>query len=105
MKTWFITGASRGFGALVAERALANGANVVAAARNPNALVERLGKRPNLLALSLDVADEVPAKAEVEKFGRIDVVLNNAGFGLMGLSKRPRRLKSRLSTVRTCSIF
>jgi len=46
MKTWFITGASRGFGALVAERALAKGDGVVATARNPKAIVERFGITP-----------------------------------------------------------
>ena len=88
MKTWFITGASRGFGALVAERALAQGDNVVATARDPRAVEQRLGGQPRLLPLPLDVTDEAQAKgaaaAAVERFGAIDVLLNNAGFGLMG---------------------
>jgi NAD(P)-dependent dehydrogenase (short-subunit alcohol dehydrogenase family) len=88
MKTWFITGASRGFGALVAERALALGDNVVATARDPEAVEQRLGGQPRLLPLPLDVTDEAQAKgaaaAAVERFGAIDVLLNNAGFGLMG---------------------
>lgn len=88
MKTWFITGASRGFGALVAERALALGDNVVATARAPRAVEQRLGGQPRLLPLPLDVTDEAQAKgaaaAAVERFGAIDVLLNNAGFGLMG---------------------
>lgn len=88
MKTWFITGASRGFGARIAELALAQGDNVVATARNPSTLTERLGDHPNLLAIALDVTDEEQAKvavsAAVECFGRIDVLLNNAGFGLLG---------------------
>lgn len=88
MKTWFITGASRGFGALVTERALAQGDAVVATARNPRQIVERFGDQPNLLALALDVTDEAQAIAAAEvaiaRFGSIDVLLNNAGFGLMG---------------------
>lgn len=88
MKTWFITGASRGFGALVTERALAKGDAVVATARNPKSITDRFGTHTNLLALPLDVADEAQAisaaKAAVERFGSIDVLLNNAGFGLLG---------------------
>lgn len=88
MKTWFITGASRGFGALITERALAKGDNVVATARNPQTVIDRFGDHANLLAVALDVTDEAQAiaaaKAAVERFGRIDVLLNNAGFGLLG---------------------
>lgn len=86
MKTWFITGASRGFGALIAARALAKGDAVVATARN--AVIEQIGVHPNLLAVALDVADEAQARAAADaaiaRFGRIDILLNNAGFGLMG---------------------
>ena len=88
MKTWFITGASRGFGALIAERALAKGDAVVATARNPRAITDRFGEQPNLLALALDVSDEAQAvaaaQAAVDRFGGIDVLLNNAGYGLLG---------------------
>jgi NAD(P)-dependent dehydrogenase (short-subunit alcohol dehydrogenase family) len=88
MRTWFITGASRGFGALIAERALAKGDAVVATARNPKTVIDRLGAHPNLLAVALDVTDETQAfaavKAAVAKFGRIDVLVNNAGYGLLG---------------------
>lgn len=88
MKTWFITGASRGFGALIAEHALAQGHNVVATARNPKAVTERLGQHPQLLPLALDVTDEAQARdaaaAAVARFGSIDVLLNNAGYGLLG---------------------
>jgi len=88
MQSWFITGASRGFGLRVARLALAEGHNVVATARRESAVVEELGAHPNLLALSLDVTDEEQARAAaaaaVERFGRIDVLLNNAGFGLLG---------------------
>ena len=88
MKVWFITGASRGFGALVAERALANGDAVVATARDSQKIVERFGDRSNLLPITLDVTDAAQARAAAEEavrqFGRIDVLLNNAGYGLLG---------------------
>jgi NAD(P)-dependent dehydrogenase (short-subunit alcohol dehydrogenase family) len=88
MKTWFITGASRGFGALVVERALAKGDAVVAAARRPQAVIDRFGTHPGLLAVGLDVTDEAravaAAKGAIDRFGRIDILLNNAGFGLVG---------------------
>ncbi|KWK69512.1 short-chain dehydrogenase [Burkholderia ubonensis] len=87
-RVWFITGASRGIGALIAEAALADGNAVVAAGRHVPAIVERLGESAALLPVELDVTDEAQAKAAVqaavEKFGRIDVLVNNAGFGLLG---------------------
>jgi NAD(P)-dependent dehydrogenase (short-subunit alcohol dehydrogenase family) len=87
-RVWFITGASRGIGALIAEAALADGNAVVAAGRKVSAIVERLGESAALLPVALDVTDEAQAKAAVqaalEKFGRIDVLINNAGFGLLG---------------------
>ncbi|RAS39349.1 oxidoreductase [Paraburkholderia bryophila] len=87
-RVWLITGAARGIGALIAEAALADGNAVVAAGRNVAAIVERLGDSPALLPVALDVTDEAQAKAAVqaavEKFGRVDVLVNNAGFGLLG---------------------
>jgi NAD(P)-dependent dehydrogenase (short-subunit alcohol dehydrogenase family) len=87
-KTWFITGASRGFGALIAEQALERGDNVVATARDPERVASRLGDSPNLLAVALDVTNDAQAHAAadaaVARFGRIDILLNNAGFGLLG---------------------
>ncbi|MBB3259333.1 NAD(P)-dependent dehydrogenase (short-subunit alcohol dehydrogenase family) [Paraburkholderia bannensis] len=87
-RVWFITGASRGIGALIAEAALADGNAVVAAGRNAKAIAERLGDSAALLPVALDVTDEAQAKAAVqtaiEHFGRIDVLVNNAGFGLLG---------------------
>ena len=88
MRTWFITGASRGFGALIAKEALNAGDAVVATARNPQSAIDAIGDHPNLLALPLDVTNEAQAHeaaaAAVKRFGRIDILVNNAGFGLLG---------------------
>lgn len=88
MRTWFITGASRGFGILIAEQALRAGDAVIATARNPQDITDRLGDQPNLLAVRLDVTREEQthqAVAEgIKRFGRIDVLINNAGFGVLG---------------------
>jgi NAD(P)-dependent dehydrogenase (short-subunit alcohol dehydrogenase family) len=86
-KTWLITGASRGFGAEIAKAALASGDTVIATARNQTAL-QWLGASKRLLTLSMDVTNETQVQAAVaaglEKFGQIDVLVNNAGFGLLG---------------------
>lgn len=88
MKTWFITGASRGLGAEIADRALRAGDNVVATARDPSALSSRFGERANLLAARLDVTQPTEPNAAVQaalgRFGAIDVLVNNAGHGLVG---------------------
>ena len=88
MKVWFITGASRGFGALMTKGALASGDAVVATARNPKTITEQFGDHPNLLAVALDVTNEDQARqaaaAAVARFGRIDILANNAGYGLLG---------------------
>jgi NAD(P)-dependent dehydrogenase (short-subunit alcohol dehydrogenase family) len=89
MSVWFITGASRGFGLQIARDALARGHRVVATARNTAAVYDALPDGgENLLAVALDVTDERQAKAAVdaavERFGRIDVLINNAGRGLLG---------------------
>lgn len=88
MKTWFITGASRGFGLLIAKVALARGDNVIATARQPQSVIAALDNHPSLLALPLDVTDEAAAASAVRqamaRFGRIDILVNNAGYGLLG---------------------
>lgn len=87
-KVWFITGASRGFGALIAKDALARGDKVVATARNPKTVVDALGNHPNLLAVKLDVTDEqaaiAAAQQAIQHFSRVDILVNNAGYGLLG---------------------
>lgn len=88
MKVWFITGASRGFGALITQEALAAGDAVVATARDPKTITDKIGEHPNVLAVRLDVTQEAQAqeavRAAVKRFGRIDILLNNAGYGLLG---------------------
>ena len=88
-KVWFITGSSRGFGRVWAEAALERGDKVVATARNPatlQPLVTLYGQ--SILPLALDVTDRAAAFEAVAKgreaFGRLDVVLNNAGYGQLG---------------------
>jgi NAD(P)-dependent dehydrogenase (short-subunit alcohol dehydrogenase family) len=81
-KVWLITGAGRGMGVDIAKAALAAGYNVVATGRNINSVAKAIGEAQNLLVVKLDVTSEVDAKAAVdaavEKFGRIDVLVNNA---------------------------
>jgi NAD(P)-dependent dehydrogenase (short-subunit alcohol dehydrogenase family) len=81
-KVWLITGAARGLGADIAKAALAAGHAVVATARNPDAITTALGLHDDLLAVPLDVTDAVAAEAAVaaaiDRFGRIDVLVNNA---------------------------
>ncbi|RAU91144.1 oxidoreductase [Mycolicibacter senuensis] len=88
MGVWFITGASRGFGLQIARDLLDRGHQVVATARQAAAVTEALGPHDNLLAVALDVTDEAQARqavaAAIERFGRIDVLINNAGRGLLG---------------------
>jgi NAD(P)-dependent dehydrogenase (short-subunit alcohol dehydrogenase family) len=87
-QVWFVTGASRGFGLEIARAALDRGEAVVAAARSPQDVERALGRHANLLAVELDVTNEgqAPAAAEaaVKRFGQIDVLVNNAGRGLVG---------------------
>ncbi|MEG3960192.1 oxidoreductase [Microcoleus sp. herbarium2] len=86
-RTWLITGASRGLGAEIAKAVLAAGDRLIATARK-QADLQQFGTNKDVLLLSMDVTDEAQVKAAIatslEKFGQIDVLVNNAGFGLLG---------------------
>ncbi|MFE9941947.1 MULTISPECIES: SDR family NAD(P)-dependent oxidoreductase [Streptomyces] len=88
MSTWFITGASRGLGLEIARAALRNGDTVVAAARNPRNLPDDLRQSDRVLGVTLDVTrtEDITGAVEmaVRHFGGIDVLVNNAGRGLLG---------------------
>jgi len=88
-KVWFITGASRGFGRVWADAALKRGDKVAATARKLESIAdlkEKYGE--NVLTLALDVTNHEQVKTAIEKahahFGRLDIVLNNAGYSLVG---------------------
>jgi NAD(P)-dependent dehydrogenase (short-subunit alcohol dehydrogenase family) len=89
-KIWFITGSSRGFGRKFAEAALSRGDKVAATARNTDSLADLVAAHGDqILPLPLDVTDKAAVTRAVqqaqERFGRLDVVVNNAGFGLYGM--------------------
>jgi NAD(P)-dependent dehydrogenase (short-subunit alcohol dehydrogenase family) len=89
MKIWFITGTSRGFGKEWTKAALARGDKVAAAARDTGTLKDLAGKYgDDILPITLDVTDREADFAAVKRahdhFGRLDVVVNNAGYGLFG---------------------
>ena len=85
---WLITGASRGFGSEFARCALEHGCRVAATARKPEAITQALGKHENLLPVALDVTkqDQIDKAIGtiIATFGRIDVLVNNAGYGIFG---------------------
>lgn len=88
-KTWLVTGASKGLGLALVKQLLATGQNVTATSRNTEALVAAAGgAQDNLLALYANLADDASVKdaiaKTVERFGRVDVVINNAGYGIGG---------------------
>ncbi|WP_296143307.1 oxidoreductase [uncultured Flavobacterium sp.] len=87
-KVWFITGASKGLGLSLAKRLLNEGEKVVATSRNLEELENAVGNHENFLPLILNLTDEKNVGEGIEKamnhFGKIDVVVNNAGYGLTG---------------------
>ena len=88
-KTWFITGTSKGFGRIWAEAALERGDTVTATARNVEMLGDLKEKYGDaVLTMALDVTDRAAVFSVVkrahETFGRLDVVVNNAGYGQFG---------------------
>ncbi|HVU96529.1 MAG TPA: oxidoreductase [Puia sp.] len=91
-KVWFVTGASKGFGFEIAKAALAGGDSVVATVRkNAEDLAARLGGGDRILVVMLDVTNEKEVKtgvqAAIDRFGRIDVLVNNAGYGLLAATE------------------
>ena len=87
-KVWFITGAGRGMGVDIAKAALSAGHKVVATGRNTESVAKALGEDENLFIVKLDVTKQTDADATVdavvEKFGRIDVLVNNAANFIAG---------------------
>ena len=103
-KTWIITGAGRGMGVDIAKAALAAGHNVVATGRNPDAVAEALGDADNLLVAKLDVTStqdaEAAVEAAVERFGGIDVLVNNAASFYAGFFEEltPEQMDRQITT-------
>jgi NAD(P)-dependent dehydrogenase (short-subunit alcohol dehydrogenase family) len=106
-KTWFITGAGRGMGVEFAKAALAADHNVVATGRNPDAIRKALGPADELLAVELDVTSsddaEAAVKAAVDRFGGIDVLVNNAASFYAGYFEEltPEQIERQLATSLT----
>jgi NAD(P)-dependent dehydrogenase (short-subunit alcohol dehydrogenase family) len=103
-KVWFITGAGRGMGVEIAKAALAAGHAVVATARKHETATKAVGEADALLAVNLDVTSlsdaEAAVQAAVERFGRIDVLVNNAGNFNAGFFEEltPEQMESQLTT-------
>src|SRR3954454_1656124 len=103
-KTWLITGAGRGMGVDFVRAALAAGHDVVATGRNPDAVTAAVGEHERLLVCALDVTDarsvDRAIAAAVARFGRIDVLVNNAGNFLGGFFEElsPEQVRSQIET-------
>ncbi|MEW2488659.1 SDR family NAD(P)-dependent oxidoreductase [Streptomyces sp. NPDC048411] len=104
-KVWFVTGSSRGLGRNFVEAALSRGDKVAATARNPEHLDELVAAYGEaVLPLELDVTDEAAVHESVkrakEHFGRLDIIVNNAGYGLSGAVEEltERDLRDQLET-------
>ena len=103
-KTWLITGAGRGMGLDIAKAALAAGHNVVATGRNPDAVAEAVGDSDHLLVVRLDVTStqdaEAAVKAAVDRFGGIDVLVNNAASFYAGFFEEltPEQMDRQITT-------
>ena len=104
-KVFLITGAGRGMGADIVRSALAAGHAVVATGRNPQRVSEALGAHEDLLVVALDVTDPASARtaveAAVERFGRIDVLVNNAGNFYAGFFEEitPQDFRAQVETT------
>ena len=104
-KVWFITGAGRGLGVDIAKAALAAGHAVVATGRDPVKVTAAIGAHDNLLSVKLDVTrpeDALTAvEAAVERFGRIDVLVNNAGNFYAGFFEElsPEQVRNQIETL------
>jgi NAD(P)-dependent dehydrogenase (short-subunit alcohol dehydrogenase family) len=104
-KVWLVTGAGRGMGVDIAKAALAAGYAVVATARNTDTVTAALGQDEDLLAVKLDVTDPADAQAAVtaavERFGRIDVLVNNAGNFYAGFFEEisPQDFRAQVETT------
>src|SRR6478672_8766484 len=103
--TWFITGAGRGMGVDIAKAALTAGHNVVATGRNPDAVVRAVGQHDDLLVRKLDITSLEEAQAAIEaavdRFGRIDVLVNNAGNFFAGFFEElsPAQIEAQVGTL------
>jgi len=104
-KVWFVTGASRGMGVDFAKAALAAGHVVVATGRDPDAVAKAVGRSDDLLVVKLDVTSRTDAaaavRAAVNRFGRIDVLVNNAGNFFAGYFEEltPEQIERQLGTL------
>src|SRR5215213_5740596 len=103
-KIWLITGAGRGMGVDIAKAALAAGHKVVATGRNLDAVAEALGDSDHLLVVKLDVTSahdaEAAVKAAVDRFGGIDVLVNNAASFYAGFFEEltPEQMDRQITT-------